>query len=93
MDLLIIDQIAFSGIAAEIYTNIYYHLKLDSPLSKTIMVTNTNGRQGYIGDDASYGIGYFPLKSSKASQSCGEKAIVNFFVDGIRQRLTAERSQ
>ena len=83
-----INQVALAGIAAEIYTNIYYHLKKDSPLAKTILVTNTNGRLGYIGEDAAYGIGYFELKTPTPVKGCGEGAIVDFFLDGINRRLS-----
>ena len=40
MDLLMINHIAFAGVAAEVVTNIYYHLKQASPLANTILVSS-----------------------------------------------------
>ena len=87
MDLLMINQIALAGIAAEVVTNIYYHLRQESPLLNTILVSLTNGRLTYIPDDAAYDAPIFEVRASSLKRGCGEKAIVNSFVDMINMRL------
>jgi neutral ceramidase len=88
MTLLMINQVALAGIANEVVTNIYWHLKQDSPLTNTIMVSVTNGGGGgYVADDAAYGTGIFEARNL-AYKNCGEDTIVNFFVDAINRRLS-----
>ena len=88
MTLLMINNIALAAVAAEVFTNIYYHLRQDSPLTNTMMVTITNGSVSYIADDAAYGVGKFGARSGSPFQGCGEATIVNFFVGGINRRLS-----
>ncbi len=88
MDLLMINQIALAGIAAEVVTNIYYRLKQESPLANTILVTLNNGRLTYIPDDAAYDAPIFEVRASSLKRGCGESAIVNSFVDMMNRRLS-----
>jgi hypothetical protein len=88
MDLLVINQIALAGVAAEIVTNIYDHLKRESPLSNTILVSLNNGRLTYIPDDAAYDAPTFEVPASSLKRGCAEGAIVNGFVEMINTRLS-----
>jgi hypothetical protein len=88
MDLLMINNIALAGVAAEVVTNIYYHLKQESPLADTILVSLNNGRLTYIPDDAAYDAPIFEVRASSLKRGCGENAIVNSFVDMINKRLS-----
>jgi neutral ceramidase len=88
MDLLMINDIALSGVAAEVVTNIYYHLKQASPLSNTILVSLNNGRLTYMPDDAAYDAPIFEVRASSLKRGCGESAIVNSFVEMIGKRLS-----
>jgi hypothetical protein len=88
MDLLLINNIALAGVAAEVVTNIYYHLKQESPLANTILVSLTNGRLTYIPDDAAYDAPIFEVRASSLKRGCGENAIVNTFADLINERLS-----
>ena len=87
MDLLKINNIALAGVAAEVVTNIYLHLKKDSPLTNTILVSLTNGRLTYMPDDAAYDMPIFEVRSSSLKRGCGEGAIVNGFTDMINKSL------
>ena len=42
LGLLMIDRIVLAAVAGEVYTNIYWHLKRESPFTNTIMVTMVN---------------------------------------------------
>jgi neutral ceramidase len=86
MDLLMINDIALAGVAAEVVTNIYYHLKSASPLANTILVSLNNGRLTYMPDDAAYDAPIFEVRSSSLKRGCGEGAIVNSFVEMIDKR-------
>ena len=88
MDLLMINNIALAGVAAEVVTNIYYYLKQESPLADTILVSLNNGRLTYIPDDAAYDAPIFEVRASSLKRGCGENAIVNSFVDMINKRLS-----
>jgi len=87
MDLMMINNIALAGVAAEVVTNIYWHLRKDSPLTNTMMVTLTNGRLTYMPDDAAYDAPIFEVRASSLKRGCGEGAIVNSFTEMINHRL------
>lgn len=87
-DLLMINDIALAGVAAEVVTNIYWHLKAESPLTNTILVTLTNGRLTYMPDDAAYDLPIFEVRASSLKRGCGEGAIVNGFTRMITDRIT-----
>ncbi len=92
LDLLMINQIALAGVAAEVVTNIYYHLKQESPLTNTILVSLTNGRLTYIPDDAAYDAPIFEVRASSLKRGCGEGTIVYGFKEMIHKRLAAADS-
>ncbi len=89
MDLLMVNNIALAGVAAEVVTNIYYHLKQESPLANTILVSLNNGRLTYMPDDAAYDAPIFEVRASSLKRGCGEGAIVNSFIEMINQRLAS----
>jgi hypothetical protein len=81
LSLLLINDIAVTGVSGEVLTPIYLHLKRESPFSRTIMLTHTNGASGYIPDDAGFDqIGY-EVTTSHLKPGCAENAIVNGLVD------------
>ena len=92
MDLLMLNNIALAGVAAEVVTNIYYHLKQDSPLANTILVSLNNGRLTYMPDDAAYDMPIFEVRASSLKRGCGEGALVNSFVEMINKRLSTAGS-
>ncbi len=81
LSLLMINDIALTGVSGEVLTPIYLHLKRESPFSRTIMLTHANGASGYIPDDAGFDqIGY-EVTTSHLKPGCAENAIVNGLVD------------
>jgi neutral ceramidase len=83
LGLIIVNQIAFTAVSGEVVTNIYWHLKKASPLSDTIMITLSNGRVGYIVDDATYDTPIFELGSSPLARGCAENGSVDNLVEMI----------
>jgi neutral ceramidase len=82
LNLIQINQIAITGVSGEVYTKIYLHLKKESPLADMMMVTISNDRIGYIGDDAAYD---GPINNAAVLRGCAENGIVNGLVDLMNQ--------
>ena len=80
-----IDDVALAWVSAEVVYNVNAHLKAVTPLSNTIMVTQANGRSGYLPDDASYDTPNFETKASTVARGCAENGLVNGFVELIRK--------
>ena len=65
-------------------TNIYWHLRKDSPLTNTRMITMATDRIGDIIDDAAYDNPAFEATSTPPQRGCAETAKLT--VAGARQR-------
>jgi hypothetical protein len=87
LGMLMINNIALAGFSGEVVTNIYTHLKQQSPLLNTILVTMNNGRVSYIIDDAAYDALIFENRASSLKPGCGEKTIVDGFTEMIERGL------
>jgi hypothetical protein len=85
LGLLRINEIALAGVSGEVLTGVARHLKQASPFTHTIMVTHANGSSGYIPDDASYDQVSYEITTSRLKPGCAENAIVNGFLDMMRQ--------
>src|ERR1017187_2339753 len=83
LGLLRIGDIAIGAVNAEVFNPIAQRLKKESPYTRTMMATLTNGmaRSGYIPNDASYGMDTFEVLSSRLKPGCAEGAIVNGILD------------
>jgi hypothetical protein len=81
--LLMIDRIALAAVPGEVGTRIYQRLRKESPLNQTIMVTLSNGRIGYIPDDAAYDNPTFEVNGSPLKKGCGESSIISAFLEMI----------
>lgn len=77
LSLLMINHVALTGVSGEVLTMIAQRLKKESPLAKTIMVTNCNGYNSYIPDDAAYDQAGYEITSASVKRGCAENAIVN----------------
>ena len=77
LSLLMLNDIALSGVSGEVITRIGEHLKKASPFANTIMVTHADGTVGYIPDDSSYPRQTFEVLSSPFQAGCTEPSIVN----------------
>ncbi len=85
LGLLLIDDIAFGTVNAEVFNLIAQRLKRESPFARTMMVTLTNGmsNSGYIPNDAAFGYLTFEVLSSRCKPGYAENAIVNGILDLI----------
>ena len=81
-----IDNVALTTVNAEIYSRILLHLKSETPMANTVLVTIANGRadSGYIPDDESYGHNTFQVLGTRLKQGCAETSIA----DGITGLVT-----
>jgi neutral ceramidase len=85
LGLILIDYIALTWVSGEVVTNIYRHLKKESPFSNTIMITIANDRVGYIVDDAGYDTPTFASTASPLQRGHAEPAIVNGLVEMMKK--------
>jgi hypothetical protein len=85
LGLLKVNDIAIGAVNAEVFNPIAQRLKQESPSSRTMMVTLTNGaaRSGYIPNDAAFGMYTFEVLSSRLQPGCAETSIVNGILDLI----------
>jgi hypothetical protein len=84
--LILINDIALAGVSGEVMTMIHEHLKQQSSLGHTVMVTHANGSSGYIPDDAAFERVSYEITTSGLKPGCGENAIVNGFLKLMEQR-------
>jgi neutral ceramidase len=87
LGLVLINHIALTAVSGEVVTRIYHHLKKDSPLLNTILITLANDRVGYIVDDASYDIPTFESTNTPLQRGYAEAAIVHGLVEMMEQYL------
>ncbi len=83
--LLMVDDIPITSVNAEVFNQIAMRLKKESPYTRTMMATITNGaaRSGYIPNDAAYGFQTFEVLSSRLKPGYAENAIVDGLLDLI----------
>ena len=83
---LIIGDTALAGISGEVLTNIGLHLKRDSPLNHTVVVTHANGTIGYIPSDSLFDqLISYENTASRLKPGCAENTIVNTLLEMIGQ--------
>ncbi len=87
LGLILINDVALTGVSGEVVTNIYWHLKKTSPLVNTVMLTLANDRAGYIADDLSYDTPYFAVNGTPFARGCAEPNIVNGLSAMISEKL------
>ncbi len=87
LGLLRLGDIMIGAVNAEVFNLIAQRLKKESPYTRTMMATLTNGsaRSGYIPNDAAYGMYTFEVLSSRLQPGCAESAIVNGILDLIAE--------
>ena len=84
LGLLTLGDVALAGVSGEVLSPIYQHLRNQSPVARTIMITHANGSSGYIPDDAGFEqIGY-EVTTSRLKPGCAENAIVNGVIELMR---------
>jgi neutral ceramidase len=90
LGLLALGDIMIGAVNAEVFNPIAQRLKRESPHTRTLLATLTNGmaRSGYIPHDAGFGMYTFEVLSSRLQPGCAESAIV----DGILDLMAAAGS-
>lgn len=78
LGLIRINQVAITGVSGEVGSQIYQHLKRESPFPDTIMITLSNDRAGYIPDDAGWD---HQGQGQAFVRGCAEKVIVDNLVE------------
>jgi neutral ceramidase len=91
LSLLMLGDVAFAGVNAEVFNPIAQRLKHESSFARTMMVTLTNGgaRSGYIPHDAAFTQNTFEVLSSRLKPGCAESAIVNGILDLMNEAANA----
>jgi neutral ceramidase len=89
--LLMINDIALAGISGEVFTEIGMHLKRDSLFDRTVMVTHAPNGVGYIPTDAAYLLPSEKAVGNRIKPGCAEPAIINGFLDMMREFLGARK--
>lgn len=84
LSLLMIDDIALSGVSGEVFTLIGQRLRKESPWNHTVIITHANGSSGYIPNDAAFDQISYEITASHLKPGCAEGAIVNGFLDLMR---------
>lgn len=85
LGLIRINQLAITGVSGEVGSQIFVHLKRESPFADNVMITLSNDRDGYIPDDA--GWDHQGPGGQAFVRGCAEKAIVNNLVEMMNQSL------
>jgi hypothetical protein len=85
LSLLVINEIAITGVSGEVFTNIGLRLKKESPFNRTIMLTHCNGSSGYLPDDEAYDQVSYEVVTTRAKRGCAENAIVDGLVAMMRE--------
>ncbi|MGW8315078.1 MAG: neutral/alkaline non-lysosomal ceramidase N-terminal domain-containing protein [Bacteroidales bacterium] len=87
LSLLLLGDIAFTGVNAEAYNLIAQRLKEESSQTKTIFTSITNGgaNSGYIPSDDAFVRYTFQVLSSRLKPGCAENAIVNGLLDMMEE--------
>lgn len=86
LSLLMLNNIAVTGVSGEVLTPIFLRLEQKSPFRHTIMVTHANGLSGYIPNDAAYNQVSYEVRTTHLKPGCAETGIVNGLVDMMNQR-------
>jgi neutral ceramidase len=91
LSLIMLNDVALTGVSGEVLTMIHQHLKKESPFSRTLMVTHTNGSSGYIPDDSAFNQVSYEITTSHLKPGCAENAIVNGFLGMMDQYGQAQK--
>ncbi|WP_339786842.1 hypothetical protein [uncultured Imperialibacter sp.] len=80
LHLLMINDIALAGVAAEVFTEIGMHLKETSRFDRTMMVTVMANAIGYVPTDAAYLMPSEKALGNSLKPGCAEPAMIDAFV-------------
>jgi neutral ceramidase len=87
LQLLMINDVAITAVAAEVFTEIGMHVKRDSLFDRTLMVTLLANRVGYIPTDKAYLLPSEKAVGNRLKPGCAEPAIVGEFQAMMKRYL------
>ena len=85
LGLMMINDIALANVSGEVFNDISQDLKKVSLFDRTVMVTLSPGRIGYIPSEKSYLLPSAMAANNPIKPGCAEPAIVNEFVNMEKQ--------
>ena len=87
LGLVMINDIALANVSGEVFTEIGQRVKKDSLFDRTVMVTLSPGRIGYIPSDQAYLLPSAMAANNRLKPGCAEPAIAGAFVDMEKEYL------
>lgn len=91
LHLLMINDIALSGVSAEVFTEIGMHLKEQSIFDRTMMVTVMANSIGYVPTDAAYLMPSEKAISNVLKPGCAEPTMINAFLELMDEYLSVAK--
>jgi neutral ceramidase len=92
LQLLMINDIAITAAAAEVFTEIGMHVKQDSLFDRTLMVTLLANRVGYIPTDKAYLLPSEKAVGNRLKPGCAEPAMVGEFQAMMKRYLSVRQA-
>jgi hypothetical protein len=90
--LVMINDIALTGVSGEVFTEIGEHVKKDSLFDRTFMVTLLPNDVGYIPNDRAYQLPAMMAANNRLAPGCAEPAMVSAFQSMMREYLPVWKS-
>jgi hypothetical protein len=87
LQLVMVNDIAITAVAAEVFTEIGMHVKRESLFDRTLMVTLLANRVGYIPTDEAYLLPSEKAVGNRLKPGCAEPAIVGEFQEMMKRYL------
>jgi hypothetical protein len=87
LQLLMVNDIAITAVAGEVFTEIGQHVKQDSLFDRTLMVTLLPNRVSYIPTDKAYMLPSEKAVGNPIKPGCAEPAIVSEFQSMMKRYL------
>lgn len=85
LSLLMLGDVALTGVSGEVLTMIGQRLKRESPYATTLMATHANGSSGYLPDDAAYAQVSYEIVTARVKRGCAENAIVGGLLEMMNE--------
>jgi hypothetical protein len=91
LQLVMVNDIAITAVAAEVFTEIGMHVKQDSLFDRTLMVTLLANRVGYIPTDKAYLLPSEKAVGNRLKPGCAEPAMVAEFQAMMKRYLSVRQ--
>ena len=92
LHLLMINDIAMTGVSAEVFTEIGLHMKEQSLFDRTMMVTVMTNKVGYLPTDAAYLMPSEKAVSNEIKPGYVEPALINAFLQMMNEYIAINQN-